>query len=308
MVNSALCFVFTIPERVANYTAAVNEVFKEISSTLAQVAIYKSMDRLHPALVRQIHLVMISFVKLSAHVVKYQQGRKRDKFLHTLKAGILHDDSDLEAEMTEFKRVLQQHRDVEGTVTLSEAVKTNQSLLMLTQTAEVVQKGVQSITSKADRVAQLNKIKDTLELPPSLDVNFESRTTELCTVYSKLCLPDTVQWLWTNEAYQNWMAPKGPASPSYHVLFVTGPASSGKSCVCASITKRLEGQDPKDRIYVAHHFFPKKQELSEGSNPAQLALKYMAFQIARVDPTVRTPFTKRALMWQRGTPSARSKA
>ncbi|KAJ4414461.1 hypothetical protein N0V82_007910 [Gnomoniopsis sp. IMI 355080] len=300
MVSNALCFVFDIPQQIANYAAAIHTVFAKISSALAQVNIYKSMNRIDPALVKQIHLVMTSFVKLSAHVVKYKQpARKRDKVFDKLvKVGLLHGDKGLNDEMTEFERVLQQQRDVEGTVTLSVAVKTDQNVAMLMdwstiaqKTAEVTQQGVQALQNESDRAKQLKYIKEILGLPASFDVQFESKTTEACNSYADKCLAGTGLWIRDNDAYKEWTATKGQSS--YPVLLVSGPSSSGKSCACALITKQLEGQKPEDRTYVANYFFPKKQ--SDGPNPLQVALKYMAFQIARVDPTVQDALYKACL-------------
>lgn len=297
MASSALCFVFDIPQAIKGYNDAINQVFSEISSTLAQVQVYKSMDKLDPALVQQIHLVMVSFVKLSAHVVKYQQGSKRDRFLHKIKAGILHDDSELAAEMTEFKRVLQQQRDVEGTVTLAVVVKTEQnvSILMersitLQETAEVTKQGVQTLLKGADRVNQLKKIRETLDLLGAVDFS-ETKTSAIRTEYAQKCLLDTGEWIWDHEAYKKWTTSTKRDGAASHVLFVSGPPSSGKTLACALITKRLEVRKEGDRTYVAHYFFPKSKD-SDITSPAQLALKDMAFQIASTDPTVQDTLYK----------------
>lgn len=55
--------------------------------------------------------------------------------------------------------------------------------------------------------------------------------------------------------------------------------------------ERLEEQ--KGGTYVAHHFFPASARKSEDrNNPVHLALKYLAFQIARVDPTLQKTLAK----------------
>lgn len=289
MASHALCFVFNIPLAIKAYIDAVNQVFDEISSTLAQVQIYKSMDNIDPALVHQVHLVMVSFVKLSAHVVKYQEGGTGHRFLHKIKAAF-DDDSGLSDEMDTFRKALQQQRDVEGTITLKVAVDTQKDIKLLIERSVVFQKtvdlthqGVQTLQNSSDRANQLNEIKETFELPSAWNVQLESKTTEDRTRITARCDKGTGEWIWTHESYIQWTTPKEDGS-SPQVLFVSGPASSGKSSACALITQRLEQE--KDRTYVAHYFFPKKPD-TEIKYPAQMALKYMAFQLARVDPTVQ---------------------
>lgn len=75
------------------------------------------------------------------------------------------------------------------------------------------------------------------------------------------------------------------------MLLVLGPASSGKTTATAVITKHLEGK--QDRTYVAHYFFSASAKTSEGDkDTVRSALKYMAFQIARVDDSVRNALSK----------------
>jgi hypothetical protein len=130
ITSSALLFVFDIPEAIKGYGDAIDQVFSEVSSALSQFHIYTSMEHVDAVLIRQIHLVMVSFVKVCAHVVKYRQGRKCDRFLQRVKS-IFEDDSGLGDEMGEFKRALQQQRDVEGTVTLGVVVETRHDFAIL---------------------------------------------------------------------------------------------------------------------------------------------------------------------------------
>jgi hypothetical protein len=253
--------------------------------------IYESMDKIDESLLHQIHLVMVSFVKLSAHVVKYQQGGKKERALQKLKS-IFSDDSGLADEMAVFKRVLQQHRDVESTVTLAVVVETQQGVQSIQNTTESMQQDLQSLRNNADRVEKLNKIRDTLELPIA-DTSIEIRTR-----ISEGCYKGTGSWIWTHEAYTKWTASKD-RSPRSQVLLISGPLASGKTSACALIVERLE--DKQDRTHVAHYFFPKKQEskkqesdgkrsdsdIKQAVDPVYLALKSMAFQIARADTIVR---------------------
>lgn len=304
MATSALGFVFDIPQAIKGYNDAVNQVFEEISSALAQMRIYESMEKVNEDLLYQIHLVMVSVVKLSAHVVNYQQGGKKERALQKVKS-IFNNDSGLKDEMDVFKRVLQYQRDVESTVTLAVVVETRQDIVLLIEknstlqmTMESTQQGVQSIQQDVqslrkvtDRTEKLNKIKETLELP-SVDTSADTRTK-----LSEGCYEGTGEWIWAHETYADWTAPKERNSRC-QVLFVSGPLASGKSSACALIARRLE--DQQDRTYVAHYFFPKKQESkkqdseskkSEGdgkqaADPVHLALKSMAYQIAKGDTIV----------------------
>ncbi|KAJ7368513.1 hypothetical protein DFH08DRAFT_676529 [Mycena albidolilacea] len=295
ITGTALCFVFDIPEAIKGYNDAINHVFGEVSSALSQFQIYQSMDNVDPLLIKQIHQVMVSFVKLCAHVVKYRQGRKRDRLLRQIKS-IFDDDSGLTDEMDKFKRALQQQRDVEGTIMLAVVVETRQEFAGLLErsiafgktteethrTVQDMQKGVQSLNEDADRIRTLINIRDTLGVPST--VQLDTKTTQTCTSLASKCSNGTGSWIWTHDAYTTWTAPKD--KDTSHVLLVSGPPSSGKTLASALITKRLEEQ--KERTYVAHYFFSTSTKKSDDEkNPVQSALKYMAFQIARVDATVQ---------------------
>ncbi|KAK4445818.1 hypothetical protein QBC34DRAFT_332627 [Podospora aff. communis PSN243] len=302
VTSTALCFVFDIPEAIKGYEDAIDQVFSEVSSSLTQFQIYTSMEQVqqvHPSLIRQIHLVMISFVKVCAHVVKYRQGRRRDRLLQRVKS-IFEDDSGLSDEMTEFKRVLQQQRDVEGTVTLGVVVEARRDIALIleqfivfgktteetNQLVSETQKGVQALRAESDRINTLVKIRNALDV--SNTVRLDTTTTQTCdNLYSK-CLEGTGLWLWDQEEYGKWTAPltkDKERDPNSHILILSGPASSGKTSASAMVTKRLEEQ--KGRTFVAHYFWPTNTKRSDDAeHSVQSVLKYMAFQIARVDGTV----------------------
>lgn len=301
IASAALCFVFDIPVAIKGYNDAVDQVFSEVSSALSQFQIYTSMDKVDPLLIQKIHLVMVSFVKLCAHVVKYRQGRKRDRFLRQF-GSVFDEDSGLSDEMAEFQRALQQQRDVEGTVTLAVVVETHHDIAILLersivfaktteethQLVQETQKDMQSFKDDADRSKSLGKIRDTLNVPAT--VRLDTNTTQTCTNISDRCLNRTGSWIWEHDAYTAWTAPNKDKETS-HVLLLSGPPSSGKTSASALITKRLEEQ--KGRTYVAHYFFPASTKKNDDEKtPVHSALKYMAFQIARVDATVLKPLSK----------------
>lgn len=76
-----------------------------------------------------------------------------------------------------------------------------------------------------------------------------------------------------------------------------GAPKSGKTSATALITRRLEQKT--DRSYVAHYFFSNNNSTAASTkrseseiSTVQSALRYMAFQIARVDATLRTALSK----------------
>ncbi|KAL6803263.1 hypothetical protein GGI42DRAFT_23562 [Trichoderma sp. SZMC 28013] len=297
ITGSALCFVFDIPETIKGYNDAINQVFGEVSSALSQFHIYQTIDNANPLLIQQIHLVLVSFVKICAYVVKYRQGRKRDRFLKQFKS-VFDDDSGLADQMAEFRSALQQQRDVEGTVTLAVVVETKQDIALLLeqsivfgkiaqethQAVQETQKGVQALKDDVDRMRTLIKIRDTLGVPST--VRLDTNTTQTCNDIADRCLSGMGSWIWTHEAYTAWTATKDRDKDAQRLLIVSGPPSSGKTCATALITKRLEEQ--KGRTYVAHYFFPSSTKKADSEkNSIQSALKYMAFQIARVDVAVQ---------------------
>ncbi|KAK7717935.1 hypothetical protein SLS63_010585 [Diaporthe eres] len=257
ITSNALCFVFDIPVAIRRYHDAINAVFSKVSTALSQFRIYDSMESigasLDDLLVQEIRKVMVSFVKLCAHVVKYRQGSRWRRLRQDFKS-IFDEDSGLKEEMTKFEDALQQKRDVERTITLAQVVDTRKDMvqfleqfIVFNKTFEDTQKRLQSVKDDTDRKKALENIRDSLSVPST--------------------------------------------SETSHVLLVTGPPSSGKSSATAIITKHLE--EFKDRTYVAHYFFPASAKRSDDErDTVRYVLKYMAFQIARVDDSVRKALSK----------------
>ncbi|KAM3073649.1 hypothetical protein ACMFMG_004466 [Clarireedia jacksonii] len=299
IAGSALSFVFEIPERIKEYNEAIDRVFTDVSSALAQLQIYETIDVMDNSLLQQIHLVMVSIVKICAHVVKYRQGCRKNRLKMKLDS-IFHNNQPLEAEMSEFRRTLQAQRDVEGTVTLSVLVETRSDVVQLlehfavfSKTVDETHQGVQALKDDNDRTNILIKIRNTLQVPTIVLLN--TRTTNTCTDYAAKCLPGTGSWIWTDDAFVSWTegTAKGNDNPVSNLLIVSGPPSSGKTLATAQIIKRLEEEN--GRTYAAHYFFPQtgsKKAEEDNKYPVHFALRYMAFQIARVDATVRKALGK----------------
>jgi hypothetical protein len=207
-----------IPEAITGYDDKVDHVFSEVSSALSQYQIYSSMENLDARLARQIHLVLVSFFKLCAYVKRYRQGGRRERLKSRINS-IVEDGSGLDAKLTEFKRVLQQERDVQETLTHATVVETNQKFVSFAKTGEVThqvvqetqhvaqetQKGVQALKDDAGRTKTLMKIRDTLDIPQT--VVLEGKATQTCTNIADRYLPGTGDWIRENQAYSTWMAP-----------------------------------------------------------------------------------------------------
>lgn len=80
MCANALIMVLDIPQAIRDLHDAISDVFARLSSVLSQSRIYERLDTVDPLLARQIHLVMISFVTICAHVVNYKQGGHWERF------------------------------------------------------------------------------------------------------------------------------------------------------------------------------------------------------------------------------------
>ncbi|KAK7994744.1 Nacht and tpr domain containing protein [Apiospora arundinis] len=302
MCANALTMVLDIPQAIRDLNEAISEVFTKVSSLLSQFRIYERLDKVDNLLARQIHLVMVSFVKICAHVVNYQQGGSWERLKHKTKKAILNDDSGLKAEMSNFETLVQQQRHVEGTVVLEEVITSRKTIYqMLEQATETGQRigdmhgKVNRLDEDAterreekDKTKKLMKIKDTLNVPGV--VQLDTNTTQTCTNFYNKRLGGTGAWVWDHPSYQGWTSTaKNGSSP---VLILSGDSASGKTLVSAMITKRLEDQK-HTRIYVAHYFFPPSSKKSDDDkHPVNSALKYMAFQIARVDSTVSNALGK----------------
>ncbi|KAL2284634.1 hypothetical protein FJTKL_08733 [Diaporthe vaccinii] len=127
ITSNALCFVFDIPIAIRRYHHAINDVFGKVSTALSQFRIYDSMESIDASLddllVQEIRRVMVSFVKLCAHVVKFRQSSRWKRLRQDFKS-ILDEDSGLNDEMTKFEHALQQKGEIERTIRLAQVVDT----------------------------------------------------------------------------------------------------------------------------------------------------------------------------------------
>ncbi|EWC47917.1 hypothetical protein DRE_02799 [Drechslerella stenobrocha 248] len=286
VTSNALSFVFNIPTAVKGYNDAVDEVFSKVSVELLKFKIYTSIEKVGDDdikdLVGTIYEIMVSFVKLCAHVVNFRQSRLT-RFVQQAKYSILKDDSDLRAEMTKFEEAVKRNQNIVGTVTLKVVVDIRNSMATLVdqtaaigETTEGIDKSLRGIKGGLERNETLDKIRDVFGIPAKLPVTYEGAY--------KNCLEGTGRWIWNHSSYVAWKRPEGDS----HALLVLGCPSSGKTSTCALIAQGLGDEAGQGRrTFVAHYFFPpdSASKKSEDKRPLRSALLHMAFRVAQMDPT-----------------------
>lgn len=266
------------------YDELVGQVFGDLSPVLYRCRIYESMNKVEESFASYLRAVIISVIKLCAHVVKYRQHGLKPKTAERIRA-ILDQDTHLKTEMETLQDLIQCLDSLEGTVTLYE-------VLSIGGLVGEMNEGVKVLTDKHDLDKKLDQIRSALGVEST--VRLDNRTTQTRMHLSAQCYEGTGSWIWENDQYLKWTSiEKGIYS---RVLLLSGPVSSGKTLVSAAITKRLEEQ--KGGVFVAHYFFSSsgtfegKQNSGRGQETARNALKYMAFQLARVDSTLRSRLFK----------------
>ena len=281
---NAISILLDIPKQIKDFDDAINDVFTRVSVVLYKVRIYERLDEVDNLLALLIHKLMVSFVIICAKAINYQQGTKWERFQQRAKKSIFDDDSGLKAEMENFERLVKEHHDAEGTVTLEEVLKQKKTLNRLLDDAT-------ERKSDDDRIKKLKHIIETFGIDQN--VRLDTVTTQTCTDLFKRCLPGTGDWVWKHQAYETWTS-KDRTNASPILLLIGGP-KSGKTSVVATIIKKLEKLEfeRNTRTCVAHYFFPTfVGKTDEDKYPIQTALKYMAFQLAREDNTVATTLDK----------------
>lgn len=212
------------------------------------------------------------------------------------KKAIADDDSGLRDEMSRFEKLVQQQRDVEGTVVLETVMTSHKDICQVLEQVSESGQRIEDIHGKVnrldkdanetreekDRTKKLGKIRDALGVYPH--VQLDTNTTETCTnIYNKR-INTMGTWVFDHPSYQEWTSEAKNGASS--LLLLLGDPASGKTSIAAMVTKKLEDQKRR-RIYVAHFFFPPSTKKSDDDKyPVHSALRYMAFQIARVDATV----------------------
>lgn len=282
MTSRALDFVLSVPQQNHDYNEAVDKVFPHVSTALAEFKIYRKID--NKPLLPEIHHVLGCFVRLCALVVKHHQGGKRALIKGVLNRALRIDD-ELDQQLVEFNQAMQSKHYLQATITLSMLEKVQE---VTGQTNE----RVNALYAEQDRAKILRNIGDYLGIPPT--VNIDRRSTQTRQDISEKCFEKTGQWIWKHRDYTIWTGTNSKAKRTTmpHVLLVLGAKSTGKTCTCAQIIQHLEQM--RNRTYIAHYFFPAEGALKKASDRKTIAwaLRYMAFQIARVDATVRNSLDK----------------
>ncbi|KAG8668348.1 hypothetical protein FPOAC1_007727 [Fusarium poae] len=284
ITSKALGLVLNIPQQNHDYAEAVDKVFREVSTALSEFDLYRKVN--HTPLLREIHEVLRCLVKLCAVVVKHKQGGRAEAALKAFNRS-LGVDNELQQQLVEFRLAMQNKNQKQTTVMFVNLEKVKEDA------------GQTKDMAKATYVEQhrpkiLRKIGEYLDVPPT--VNIDTTSTQTRKNISDKCFKNTGQWIWKHEDYRIWIGKDDAVMRRSmpHALLVLGAQSTGKTCTCAQITRNLEGKGDKDRVYVAHYFFPatvavkKESDSDTNKDTISWAFRYMAFQIARVDATVRS--------------------
>lgn len=277
--------MFSVPAKVQGYDEAVDQVFGKMSSVLSRCRIYKSMTTVNKELASHIRPVTISVIKLCAYVVKHRQGGLKPRMYGRMEA-ILTQDTNLDTEMKTLQALLKQQDSLEGTITLGEVLK-------ISGVTEETNENVKMLINKLDLDETLDKIRNALDIDSR--VRFDNRTTQTRIRLSEQCYEGTGSWIWKNEQYLTWVAIGSGQEKRSRMLLLLGPPCSGKTLVSAAITKHLEEQ--KEVAFVAHYFFSSienegRPDAERHRHTARNALKFMAFQLAKVDPTLRRSLSR----------------
>ncbi|KAJ7619352.1 hypothetical protein FB45DRAFT_156829 [Roridomyces roridus] len=112
VIFAALDHALVIPQSIKGGIDTINGVFSHISAALSELRIYDSMPNIDPSLAAGIQLILMSFVKLCAYVVKYRQGGWKARLRQTCKS--IFGDSDLTDDLAAFDQLVKQQHDIEG--------------------------------------------------------------------------------------------------------------------------------------------------------------------------------------------------
>jgi hypothetical protein len=254
---------------------------------------------------RLIHKLMISFVDICALSITLRKSGKWRSFKGNFKKVILNDDSGVQAELDNFRKLIATHSSIQGTITLEKVLEsrsdlarvlliasdTKESLADISIRLDRVAEGIDVLTTaegtrKSEQITKENQKKITDKLLGSTDV--AQKSTTICNDCWVASMKNSGEWLDCLPEYEAWLAKKPEDNP---LLLVTGDPNTGKSFLSSVIVHQLQSsrsratQTSTRTPLVAYHFFPKKTEKStQDPRPAETALKCLAVQIADRDP------------------------
>jgi hypothetical protein len=276
---NAISLLLDVPKKVRAFHDAIDAVFDEVAPTLSQFKIYSKIDlvdNVDDELKLAIHKVLISFVDICAKCINFEHSGRWDRVKSHTKR-LLCDDQSVEDELKKFKNLVQGQQNVQSAVTLDAVLSGNRGVKALVE-AEGSRK------SDAVRREQFEKLKVRLGIT-------EDATNNPKAVYEdmlKRSVPETGQWLGSNDAYTNW-ADRRCASTGA-TLHLKGAPNTGKSFAVSAIISRLKSEHSSpgspDRSLVAYYFFSSvltNKNDNETGPTAESALKWICLQLAEQD-------------------------
>ena len=256
---------------------------------------------------RLIHKLMISFVDVCALSINLRKMGTWKSFKGNFKKVILNDDSGVQAELDNFKKLVETHSSIQGTVTLEEVLRsrtdiarvllvasdTKESITDIAKRLDYVADGIDILTAaegtrKSEQTAKENQKKIIEKLLGTGGAEIAQRFTKACNDCWVASMKNSGEWMFNLPEYQAWADRKPEANP---LLLVTGEPNTGKTFLSSAIVHQLQssrgkGTQTSTRTpLAAYHFFAKKTEKNpENPRPVGTALKCLALQIADRDP------------------------
>jgi len=277
-----LLILISVPKAIEDFEAEIEDAFDTLSGTLEQINIYGTIEQIPTPLSRVWNTVILDFITVCAHAVRLQKGGRIRKTWGAIKTilpeGLSQTDS-LAAAVGKFQSSLKIHTRVEGAAILATT----------TSTHVVVSDYVTDRKKSTDRTRYLDQIREAFKLKPTVSDNSTmtpgwDSALKLAASYNGggwICEPDSI--------FSSWLE-TGPGQG--RLLWVKGPAQSGKSVAVALMTQHLESKR-EARASVAHFFFPRFfGDSGEDQAPVLSALKLMAFQLAQQDDAVAKTLAK----------------
>lgn len=305
---NALAVLLDIPVRIHHFHQAVATMFETLGPALSLYKIYKDKDQfrnVHPEVNRAVHEIMISFVDICGlYQTLHGIESKAKRFWVDFKVALLKDDSGVGAEIENFKRLAQNHRDVQATQTLNEVLRTNQLVAnMLLQSTEI-QRDVAILRNSDDERTLQEKHQQHLEVVKNKLGWSESASDQSRKIQEKLHnnIPDrTANWFKTEKdcpQFVAWMKGKSIGETQSQPLFIlTGPQDTGKSVLMSAILRHLQTISPTKkplRNLITGYFFPPPPDAKdEDRHPVRTALKCIAMQLAIQDVVFAKRLRKR---------------
>jgi hypothetical protein len=257
---------------------------------------------------RLIHKLMISFVDICALSINLRKMGTWKSFKGNFKKIMLNDDSGVQAELDNFKKLVETHSSIQGTITLEEVLRsrtdiarvlnaannTKESITDIAKRLEYIADGLGVLTAaegtrKTEHMTRENQKKIIEKLLGTGGAEIAQRFTKACNDCWEASMKSSGEGMFKLPEYQAWADRKPEANL---LLLVSGEPNTGKTFLSSAIVHQLQSsrgkvtQTSTRTPLAAYHFFEKKKEKDpENPRPVLTALKCLALQIADRDPT-----------------------